>query len=129
MLAFLLGSTPQLPGNNQVCLTHYKRGCLPPLLSCSLTLFLLCPFSPLSPPPPSTCSWPASLYSYFLPPPPSFPFSVSSHPSTPRPPPPWLVPQGKGMPQHGPSEVPPSTSPYLTPLNISPASFSFLFFF
>jgi len=30
VLVFLLGSAPQLPGNSQVCLTHYKRGCLPP---------------------------------------------------------------------------------------------------
>jgi hypothetical protein len=32
-LSFRLGSAPQLPGNNQMCLIHYKRGCLPPLHS------------------------------------------------------------------------------------------------
>jgi hypothetical protein len=45
LLALLLGSVQQLPGNSQVCLTHYKRGCLPPPLSLTL-LFSLTPFSP-----------------------------------------------------------------------------------
>ena len=52
LLTFSLGSTPQLPGNSQVCLTHYKRGCVPLLslllsCSCSALLFLL-PLSPHS---------------------------------------------------------------------------------
>ena len=47
VLAFCLSSAPQLPGNGQVCLTHYKRGCLPPPPSCSLaSLLSLCPLSP-----------------------------------------------------------------------------------
>jgi hypothetical protein len=41
---FSLGSIPGLPGNNQVCLTHYKRGCLPPPHSLAL---LLCPLAPM----------------------------------------------------------------------------------
>ena len=35
---------PQLPDNNQVCLTNYKRGCLPPPHSLAL---LLCPLAPM----------------------------------------------------------------------------------
>jgi hypothetical protein len=27
----------------------------------------------------------------------------------------WLIPQGEGMPQHGPTEVPPSPTPDHTP--------------
>jgi hypothetical protein len=47
-LAFCLSSTPQLPGNSQVGLTHYKRGCLPPrpslaLLGSSLSSPILIP--------------------------------------------------------------------------------------
>ena len=34
--SLLLGFTPQLPSNSQVCLTHYKRGCLPPPHSLAL---------------------------------------------------------------------------------------------
>ena len=59
VLTFCLNSTPQLPGNSQVGLTHYKRGCLPPppslVPSCSSPLALTLsphPFpisSPLSP--------------------------------------------------------------------------------
>jgi hypothetical protein len=58
LLAFLLGSTPQLPGNSQVCLTHYKRDSAPPtslilLLSApslpALSPSLPIPFTPLSP--------------------------------------------------------------------------------
>jgi len=41
LLAFSLGYSPQLPGNNQVSLTHYKRGCLP-ILSCSLLFSCTC---------------------------------------------------------------------------------------
>jgi hypothetical protein len=68
VLVFCLDSTPQIPGNNQVCSTpqlpgnskvvmaHYKRGCLaPPLFLVSLVLlplsyisFAPLPFSPLS---------------------------------------------------------------------------------
>jgi hypothetical protein len=36
-----LGSAPQLSGNSQACLIHYKRGCLAPPL-----LLLLCPLAP-----------------------------------------------------------------------------------
>jgi hypothetical protein len=46
LLAFCLGSAPQLPGNSQMCLTHYKRGCLPPPLSLLFLLFLLDPALP-----------------------------------------------------------------------------------
>jgi hypothetical protein len=64
VLAFPLGSAPQLPGKSQVCLTYYKRGCLLPPLSLALAplpLFPLCPFSPHFPPPSLfTCSWLAS---------------------------------------------------------------------
>jgi hypothetical protein len=57
-----LSSTPQLPGNSQVWLTHYKRGCLP--LPCSLALaFLLPPLSPFSSPlSPQANVWPLLLY-------------------------------------------------------------------
>jgi hypothetical protein len=57
VLAFCLSSTTQLPGNSQIGLTHYKRGCLPPpcslydlLTSCLLLscLSLLLPCSPHS---------------------------------------------------------------------------------
>jgi hypothetical protein len=87
LLVFCLNSTPQLPGNSQVCsspqllanrqvgLTHYKSGCLPPppslilLLSCSSlallgsSLFLPFPIPFLF----STCSRLASisLFLYF----------------------------------------------------------------
>lgn len=50
VLAFLVDSASQLPGDSQVCLTHYKRGCH------SLPLFL--PSLPLlfpSPPTPFPC--------------------------------------------------------------------------
>ena len=60
---------PQLPGNSQVGLAHYKRGCLPPLLSLTFVLLPLslasCPLVPLLSsfrfPPLSTWSWPASI--------------------------------------------------------------------
>ena len=58
LLAFCLGSAPQLPGNTQVCLTHNKRCCLPPSLlpsCCSSVLLGPYPFSSHS-----RCSWPAS---------------------------------------------------------------------
>ena len=100
VLAFCLGSAPQLPGNSQVCLTHYKRGCSPlPLALAFLLLPLLLPTpnSPLS-----TCSWP---------------FSVSTTLSTPFPMPwinsilyytiVWLDPQGEQMSQHGCLTTPP----------------------
>ena len=84
MLGFCLSSTPQLPGNSQLCpspllpgnslvgLVHYKRGCLPLPLPYSLSLsFSLAqswaplPSSPL--PPLSTWSWPPLLlYSLLL---------------------------------------------------------------
>lgn len=50
LLAFILGSGPQLPGNSQVCQTHYKSGCSPFLTfllsSLSYSLMLLLPYSP-----------------------------------------------------------------------------------
>jgi hypothetical protein len=45
LLEFCLNSTPQLPGNSQVGLTHYIRGCLPPPLSFALLLLLPSCFS------------------------------------------------------------------------------------
>jgi hypothetical protein len=78
LLAFLLGSAPQLPGNSQVYPTHYKRGCLPPphsllLFSCfysfSHTLLPLCPFSLHSPPLLTLHVFMANLYSFTLTPP------------------------------------------------------------
>jgi len=48
LLAFCLAPPLQLPGNSQVCLTHYKRGCLP-LLSLLLSCSSLPAVSPLSP--------------------------------------------------------------------------------
>ena len=45
LLAFCLSSTPQIPGNSQAGLTHYKRGCLPPPPSLAPPLF---PFLSLS---------------------------------------------------------------------------------
>lgn len=81
MLAFCLDSTPQLTGNCQVCLSHCKRGCSYPALSCLLAPALSFSPFPLSPhfptPSLSTCSWPASLYSSTL----SLPLYLS--PSTP----------------------------------------------
>jgi len=45
LLAFCLSSAPLLPGNSQVYLTHYKRGCLsPPLSRSSLLALTLSPF-------------------------------------------------------------------------------------
>ena len=98
MMAFCLGSNPQLSGNCQVCLTHCKRGCLPPpfslLLSCSLTLFTLFPLHPF-PSPLSPCDhgWSlllfysstlSLLFSYLLfsSPPPPLCFSLNSPPHT-----------------------------------------------
>jgi hypothetical protein len=71
MLAFCLGSAaPQLPGNSQLCLTRYKRGCLPPLysflLSCFPSVFLPPPLlSPFLSPSLSSHAhgWPLLLYS------------------------------------------------------------------
>jgi hypothetical protein len=51
MLIFLLGFTSQLPGNSKVCLTHYKRGYLPPPHSLNFLFsysYTLCPFFPYS---------------------------------------------------------------------------------
>jgi hypothetical protein len=61
----LVCSSPQLPGNSQVSLTHYKRGCLPPLPSC---LLFSCSPAPLLP------SWVLSF-----PPPLPIPFPLSPH--------------------------------------------------
>jgi hypothetical protein len=59
VLAFSLGCAPQLPGNSQVCLTHYKKGYWTPL---SLTLLLLL-LPPHSPTPPCAHSLPLLLFS------------------------------------------------------------------
>jgi hypothetical protein len=149
LLAFCLNFAPQLPGNSQVCLTHYKWGCLPPPLSLILTFLLpLCslpiPFST-----PSMSSWPTPLFPPLSSPPLPSPFPP---PLPPFPPPflclfyphnspshalnklilyytilwvVWLVPQGKGMPPHGPVEHP--LPPHLTthPPDISSLSLSF----
>jgi hypothetical protein len=112
VLAFCLNSTPQFPGNSQVGLTHYEGGSLPPpclLLSCS--------------PPPHPLP---SLHVVMagLSPPLSLPFFASTSLLTPLPMPwidsilyyiiLWLVPQGEGMPRHGPAETSPHphTSPH-----------------
>jgi hypothetical protein len=91
LLAFCLGSTPQLPGNSQVCLTNYKKGCLPPP-----PLPLLSPF-PHPPLCPGAHDWSLLLFSLSLslllplplllpsPPPPSLSFSASTTLSTPLP--------------------------------------------
>ena len=56
---------PELPGNSQVYLAHYKKGCLTPspslvlLLSVALLLLSSSPL-PIPLPPFSTWSWPAS---------------------------------------------------------------------
>jgi hypothetical protein len=103
MLAFCLGSAPQLPGNSQVCLTHYKRGCLPPfslLLLPSCSLSVLSPLPPslliLSLPPPRAHGWPPLLslsLSLSL----SLPCPASTTLLTPLPMPciVWLVPWGR----------------------------------
>ena len=105
LLAFHLGSAPQLPGNNQVCLTHCKRGCLSSssLSSLLLLLFLLpCSLSVLFLPIPALLSFPP-LYSILY-------HRVAG-------------PSGEGIPQHGPTEAPPSPTPYCTFKHIP--SFSF----
>lgn len=67
VLVFCLCSAPQLPSNNQLCLTLYK-GLLAPSFSSLLSHFHpLSPFSPQSPPPlHPTCSWPVSFTSTLL---------------------------------------------------------------
>jgi hypothetical protein len=76
---------PQLPGNSQVGLAHYKRGYLPPPFSlASLTLILLLPTCPpLSIPFPPLHRVMASLY--FSPLSFSLPFSASTTLLTPLP--------------------------------------------
>jgi len=69
VLVFLLGSAPQLPHNSQVCLTQYKRFCLPLLtllLSYSPSLPLLSPFSSLLSPPVRPALTPLLLFSLSL---------------------------------------------------------------
>ena len=69
MLAFSLGSAPQLPGNSQVCLTLYRRGCLPPPLPLAPALSPSSCFPlPISlPPSPCVRGWPLlSTYSLSL---------------------------------------------------------------
>jgi hypothetical protein len=75
MLAFSLGSAPQLPGNIQVCLTHYKRSYLPHPLSFSPALANPYPLFPLSPfPSPLPHAHDQSLLVSSL----ALPFSVST---------------------------------------------------
>jgi hypothetical protein len=79
LLAFCLGSTPQLPGNSQVCLTNYKKGCLPPP-----PLPLLSPF-PHPPLCPGAHDWSLLLFSLSL----SLLLPLPPHPHPhPHPPPP-----------------------------------------
>ena len=85
LLAFCLSSTPQLPGNSQMCLTHYNRDWQSPPF---FLAFLLCVLSILF----SLSLLPLSLQKlmtdfYFSTPPLSLfqPFSVSSTISTPLP--------------------------------------------
>jgi hypothetical protein len=126
MVAFLLGSSPQLPGNSQLCLAYYKRGCsLPPcclVLNVLLSAPSLLPFPP--PSPPFMCSWlPLPSFSpclYLL-------FHSTSHALNKLYSISYLVPQGKGMPRHGPAEAP--LLPHHTvPLSTEtyPGLFSFL---
>jgi hypothetical protein len=125
LLAFCLGSAPQRPGNSQVYLSHYKRVCLPPPFSLALPLSS-CPVLPSLSilPTPSTCSWPASTLlsspcplSAFLclyDPLNSLPHELNKLYSIL-----YLVPQGEGMPQHGPTEAhlpPPLPQPFPPPL-------------
>jgi hypothetical protein len=119
---FSLGSAPQLPGNSQVCLTHYKRGCSSHPLS--LALLLLLPLLTLSSSPPHPPHYRplslhvliAGLYT------PSLPFSLSTLSN----PLPTRVPQREGTPQHWPSEAPPSPTPDYTPTKRVPSLLIFL---
>lgn len=111
MLALHLGFAPQVPGNTQVFLTHYKRGCLPSPLSCSCALLLLTlfPLSPHSPPQSfSRHSWLATT-------PPLLYFCALPHLSLNSPPHALdssilylhVLPQRVGMAQHGPARSTP----------------------
>jgi hypothetical protein len=128
VLAFCINSTPQLSGNSQVGLAHYKRGCLALLslllllLSCLflLPLALLLPLSFHFLPPLPTWSWQASILSL------SLPFSASTtlyHLNSP----PWinsilyytimwLIPQEERMPWLGSTETTPYPIPHHTPI-------------
>ena len=138
MLAFCLSSSPQLPGNSQVGLTHYKRGCLPPppsldLLLSSFSLPFLgssLPPSPLSfPLSPRVHGQPLLLYSlplsaflclyYPLNSPPYAPnklYSILYRPVA--------DPSEEAIPWHGPVETSPFLIPHHTP--IEHTSFLFL---
>jgi hypothetical protein len=99
LLAFTLGSAPQLPGNSQVCLTHFKGSCLPPLLSLAPAS---CPLSPF----PSHLS--PRLMASLLYSPPSSPHALNKLFYTI-----WScagTSEEVGMPQHAP---PPRGSPHL----------------
>lgn len=135
LLTFLLGSTPQLPGNGQECLTHYKRGRLsPPHFSCSIVLLPSSPSVPSFPislPLLSPCVhvWPysslsLSVFQSLLPPqlPSQCPKLTLFHAISII----FLVLQGEGMHQHGHREVPPSPAPYFTSTKHTPGFF-FLF--
>jgi len=144
VLAFILGSVPQLPGNSQVCLTQYKGGCLPLPHSLSLLLFSLSVPSLLifSLPALSPCScWPLlfflcvcvcvrvcvclsvslsaflCLYSLFNSP----PYALNKLYSIL-----WLVPQGEGCFSMDPQRHH-HTSPYHASIKQNPGSFSFFF--
>ena len=66
---FVWTPPPLLPGNSQVNLAHYKRGCLPPPSSLALTLLLLplAPLLPLSACPSPISGHGQSLFLYSLP--------------------------------------------------------------
>jgi hypothetical protein len=120
MLAFCLISAPQLPDNGQVCLIHYKMGCLLPQLCLDLVSCFHCPFDP-SPflciplTPLSLCAYSQPLFLYFSLFSLSLTFSVSTTLLSPLTMPRinsilfytilWLVPQEEGMSQHEPLEA------------------------
>jgi hypothetical protein len=118
-LAFSLGSAPLLPGNSQVCLTHYKRSCWTP--PCSLALLLSYPLPPHSLSP-SLHGWPLlllSLSAFFLTPLPIPGInSILDYTIL------WLVPQrGKGCLSMGPQRHPLALHLTTPPPNISLVSF------
>jgi hypothetical protein len=119
--------TPQLPGNSQVGLDHYKRASFPlpslPYPCLSLASCPLVPSLPIPVPPLSTWSWLANTSLLSL----SFCLSFCLYYPLNSPPHALnklysilyvmcLVPQVGGMPWHGPAEAPPSPTPHHTPI-------------